>query len=224
MKKGIFITATGTDVGKTYISALILKHLLALGLNVGYYKPALSGAVRVGDKLVPGDCKFVLDFAGVSLGPQKCLSYMFEEPVSPHLASQLEGVPIELPKILSDFKDISSKYDYMIVEGAGGIVCPFNLGENKLMIADVIKALGLDIIVVASASLGTINSTVLTIDYARSQNINVRGVILNNYDEKDLMQRDNLLQIENLTGVKVIATVKNGQTDLSISPDIFKEI
>lgn len=82
----------------------------------------------------------------------------------------------------------------------------------------------MDILVVASASLGTINSTVLTIEYAKQQGINVKGIILNNYDENDFMQKDNKIQVENLTGVKVVATVKQGATTINDLSDLFKEV
>lgn len=207
MTKGIFITATGTDVGKTYVSALIVKAMREAGINCGYYKPALSGDVY------PNDCEYVLKTAGINKDANNYVSYKFKPAVSPHLASQIENNPIKLEKIISDFNRIKSEYDYVLVEGAGGIVCPF--GKN-LLLPDVIKALGLDIIIVASASLGTINSTVLTVEYAKNHGINVKGIILNNYDEKDLMQTDNKKMVEKLTGIKVIATVKSGDTDICI--------
>lgn len=65
MAKGIFITATGTDVGKTYISALIVKKMREAGLNCGYYKPALSGAEEVNGKIIPGDCNYVFKESGI---------------------------------------------------------------------------------------------------------------------------------------------------------------
>jgi len=224
MTKGIFITATGTDVGKTYISALILKKILKLGINAGYYKPALSGAVRVNGELVPGDCDYVLKTAGLNKNPKDFVSYIFEQAVSPHLAAKINNIPIKLSKIQEDFKKLTEKYDYILVEGAGGLVCPFNLCNEKLLLPDVIKALGLDIIIVASADLGTLNSISLTVDYAKNHGINICGIILNNYDENNYMQRDNLIQAENLTGIPVIAAVKHGQKEIEISPEIFKEI
>lgn len=208
MANGIFITATGTDVGKTYISALIVKKLRELGVNCGYYKPALSGDVY------PNDCEYVLQTANLETNPKDHVSYAFKPAVSPHLAAEITNNPIKLEKIVSDFKRIKSDYDYVIAEGAGGIACPF--GEN-LLIPDIIKALELDIIIVASASLGTINSTVLTVEYAKNRGINVRGIILNNYDETNFMQTDNKKMIEKLTGIKVVATVKNGDTEIDLS-------
>lgn len=224
MTKAIFITATGTDVGKTYISALIVKKLRELGYNCGYFKPALSGAEIINGELIPGDCKFVIDTAGIDAKPIDCVSFVYKTAVSPHLASQIENNPIKLEKIKNDFDRIKSQYDYIVVEGAGGIVCPFNLGKQKLMLPDVIKALGLDILVVASGELGTINSTVLTTEYAKNKGINVKGIIINNYNENDFMQKDNKIQVENLTGIKVVATVQKNEKNIADLSMLFKEV
>lgn len=224
MTKAIFVTATGTDVGKTYISALIVKKIRELGYNCGYFKPALSGAIEKDGKLIPGDCDFVLKTAGINSVPLNYVSYVFKTAVSPHLAAEIENNPIKIEKIKSDYEEIKKEFDYLVVEGAGGIICPFNLKEQKLLLPDVIKELGLDILVVASASLGTINSTVLTVEYAKQQGINVKGIILNNYDENDFMQKDNKIQVENLTGVKVVATVKKDDTSISDLSGLFKEV
>lgn len=224
MTKAVFITATGTDVGKTYISALIVKKMRELGYNCGYFKPALSGAEIIEGKIIPGDCNYVLKQAGIETSPENYVSYVFKTAVSPHLASEIENNPIKIEKIKSNFARIKKEFDYIVVEGAGGIVCPFNLGKEKLMLPDVIKTLGLDIVIVASASLGTINSTVLTAEYAKNNGIKVRGIILNNYDENDLMQKDNKIQVEALTGIKVIAAVKKDEKDIEDLSNIFNEV
>lgn len=215
MTKGIFITATGTDIGKTYISALIVKKLREIGLNCGYYKPALSG------DSYPNDCEYVLKVAGIKNPAKDYVSYIFKPAVSPHLASQIENNPIQLEKIQSDYNRIKSEYDYLLVEGAGGIVCPF--GEN-LLLPDIIKALKLNIIIVASATLGTINSCVLTAEYAQNHGININGIILNNYDETDFMQVDNKNMVEKLTGIPVIATIKKNSKEISDISKYFMEI
>ena len=158
-KSAIFVTATGTDVGKTYVSGLLVKYLRDNNINCGYYKPALSGAIRQSDgSLLPGDCDFVVKTAGLDERPGDCLSYCFEEAVSPHLAAIRQGVRIEKEKIQRDFQKKFQKYDYMVVEGAGGITCPFNMNEEILPLPDVIKALDFDILIVADGGLGTINS------------------------------------------------------------------
>lgn len=209
MTKGIFITATGTDVGKTYICALIVKKMRNSGYNCGYYKPALSGAQETG----LNDCEYVLKTAGINSDAKNFVSYLFQPSVSPHLASKIEGNPIKLEKIIEDYNKIKKEYDYLIVEGAGGIICPF--GEN-LILPDIIKALNLDIIIVSSSGLGSINSAVLTAEYAKQAGIRVLGIILNNYDENDFMHKDNKIMIEKLTGIKVIATVSHNAQDINL--------
>ena len=217
MSKNIFVTATGTDVGKTFVSALIVKKMRELNLSCGYYKPVLSGAEILDGHLFAGDCEYVKKIAKLDGRAIDFSSYIFKPALSPHLASQIENNPIKLDKIKIYFKEKSKLYDYTVVEGAGGIVCPMDLSkEEPFLIKDIIKGLGLDIIVVSSAELGSINSAVLTIEYAKKYEINVRGIILNRYDENNNMQVDNKLQIERLTGVPVIACVKTDDKDLLI--------
>lgn len=228
MTKGVFITATGTDVGKTFISALIVKKMRDLGFNCGYYKPALSGAELKNGKLIPGDCEFVLKTAGINADPSDFASYIFKTAVSPHLAAEIEGVSIKKDKIQKDFQDKKAEYNYLVVEGAGGIICPFNLKDEQIILPDVIKLLGLDVVIVSGAELGSINNAVLTVEYIKNCGINIKGIILNKYNENDFMQRDNKEQIERLTGVKVIAEVKENENDINIEKEeilsIFKEI
>lgn len=216
--KSIFVTATGTDIGKTYISALLVKKLRESGFNCGYYKPALSGAIKQPDgSLLPGDCDFVVKTSGLNIQPIDCVTYCFEEAVSPHLAAERLGVKIEKSKIKSEFEQRKKNYDYLVVEGAGGITCPFNMKEEILLLPDIIKALGLNVVIVADGGLGTINSVLLTVEYAKQQGINIKGLILNNFKEDNFMHLDNKKQIERLTGINVIATVKKGDDDLNIS-------
>ena len=85
MTKGIFVTATGTDVGKTFVSGLLVKKVRECGLNCGYYKPALSGAEVINGELIPGDCAYVVQKAELQGKPQDYASYIFKTAVSPHL-------------------------------------------------------------------------------------------------------------------------------------------
>ena len=229
MTRGIFVTAIGTDVGKTYVSALLVKKMRDLGYNCGYFKPALSGAEEINGEIIPWDCAYVLKTAGINKKPQDVASYIFKTAVSPHLAAEIEGVTIQENKIKKDFEVLKQEFDYIIVEGAGGIICPFNLDKNnQLLLSDVIKSLDLDVIVVATAKLGSINATVLTTEYIKSQGINVRGIILNNYNPNDFMEVDNKNQIEYLSGINVITEVSINEKDLNITEEkllsIFKEI
>lgn len=216
MSKGIFITATGTDIGKTYVTGLIVKLLRQNGLHAGYYKPALSGAERVAGKLVPGDCKSVADRAELAVPPENLVSYIYETAVSPHLASQLEKKPIDPNVILADFTKAKQQYDYLTVEGCGGLVCPLRLDEQRILLTDIIKLLQLDILVIASAGLGTINDVFLTTEYAKRQRIAVKGIILNHYDNNNFLHKDNKKSIELLTGLPVIACVASDAADIRV--------
>lgn len=227
MSRALFVTATGTDVGKTYVTALIVKRLREAGINAGYYKAALSGAEERGGKLVPGDADFVTRTSSMTEPPESLVSYVYKNPLSPHLAAQIEGNPPELDTIKRDFARALKKYDYLCVEGCGGIVCPIRWDERKIMLEDIIKACGLAVVIVAPSGLGSINSAVLTVEHARAAGIEVRGIIMNGYDETQLMHRDNKYMIEVLTGVRVTACVKRDDTALDVSVEelcgLFKE-
>ena len=224
MSKNIFITATGTDIGKTYISALIIKKMREKGLNCGYFKPVLSGVKELAGHLVDSDANYVVQMADIPTMADECVSYWWKEAVSPHLAAKRMNKKIDINKIKYDFAQISKKYDYLLVEGAGGITCPLIIEKDeKYLLKDLIWELGLSTIIVADAGLGTINSTLLTVEYARANGIEVEGIILNNYDSNNFMHWDNLEQVETLCGVNVVATVSRGASDIMLLEGLFKE-
>ena len=223
MSKNIFITATGTDVGKTYVSALILKKMREEGFNAGYFKPVLSGVVEKEGKLIESDCNFVVSTAKIPTKADDCVAYWWKEAVSPHLASVRAGEIINTEKIKKAFEEKQNEYDYLLVEGAGGITCPLRLQNGeKYLLKDLIKDLGVNIIIVADGGLGTINSILLTVEYARQNNINIEGIILNNFNPNSFMHQDNLKQVEYLTGIKVIATVEKNQRNIKLLEEYFK--
>lgn len=224
MAKKIFITATGTDIGKTYISALIVKKMREAGYNCGYYKPVLSGVYELGGKLVQSDPNYVIEVANIPTTADDCVSYWWKEAVSPHLAAKRSNQKIDIDKIKYDFSRINKKYDYLLIEGAGGITCPLVINkEEKYLLKDLIWELGLSIIIVADAGLGTINSTLLTVEYARTNGIEIEGIILNNYDSDNFMHWDNLEQVETLTGVNVLATVSKNSNNIILLEGLFKD-
>lgn len=212
MGKSIFVTGTDTDIGKTYVSALLVKKLKA-----DYYKPVLSGAEWIDSKLVAMDAKYVLDESGVGGHPNKKVSYLFEEATSPHLSSRRIGLPIKMGKIMTDFKKAKEDSDFLIVEGAGGIICP--LREGDMMLVDVIKKMDLPIIIVCHSRIGAINHVMLTVEYAKMCDIKIAGVIMNFFESKDLICEDNLKMIEKLSGISVIDTVAKDQKELNISAE-----
>jgi dethiobiotin synthase len=165
---GIFITGTDTGVGKTVVSAGLLK-LLHGTRKVVYWKPIQTGTI-IGD-----DTKTVKAYTEL---PPECFlepTYKFAEPVSPYHAATKWGKKIELDLLLSKFSDAKKNGLFVIVEGAGGIMVPY--GENLMQI-DLIKKLGIPILIVAEDRVGTINHTVLTVNAARKENIPILGVVL----------------------------------------------
>lgn len=207
MAKAIFITATGTDIGKTYVSGLIAKHMKDKGLNIGYYKAALSGSNDIKDS----DAWYVKQQADLLDSYDEMVSYTYKHAYSPHLAAQIEGNPPDIKIIKNAYKDISKKHDYMIVEGSGGIICPIRYDNNqKIFLEDIIKELNIPSIIIADAGLGTINSTVLTIEYMRSKNLKINGVILNRFEMANKMHEDNQKMVEEMTGIKIIGVVIDG--------------
>ena len=223
MSKGIFITATGTDIGKTFVTGLIVKKLRDAGLNAGYYKAALSGAELQPDGTwLPGDAAYVAKISGMTEKPEELVSYIYKTAVSPHLAALREGNPVELDKVKADFAAAQAKYDYVTMEGSGGIICPIRWDEQHLLLEDVIKATNLGTLVISNAALGSINACVLTVFYLQHTGIPVRGIILNNYAGQDFMQADNKIMMEAITGVPVIAQVKPNDTELDIDVEVLK--
>ena len=213
--KGLYILGTGTDVGKTYITALWLKRLREAGHDVAYYKAAVSGAPSITES----DAGYVKEVAGLSQADDTLLSYVFDEAVSPHLAARHEGKIIDRTVVNKNFCHVARAHAYTTVEGSGGIICPLHVTDTELyMLEDVVKDLNLPTIVVATAALGTINSTVLTIHYLQSKGIHVKGIIVNHYTGNP-MEKDNCVMIERLTGIPVLDRVGPGQTSLHMDEE-----
>lgn len=220
MSKGLFISATGTDVGKTYVTALLVKKMRQSGLNVGYYKGALSGA----DCIQNSDAGFVNRVAQIGQNENTLLSYLYKNAVSPHLAAKLEGNPVEKSTIIRDYEKVKEMYDYVTVEGSGGIVCPIRYDNKaKYFLEDIIKWLKLPVLLVADAGLGTINSVVLTKEYMENHGLKLQGIILNNYTGT-IMQKDNIKMIEEMTGAKVLAKVAPNDMDIDIDIKVLRNL
>lgn len=223
MAKKLFVTATGTDVGKTYVSALIVKKMRAEGFNCGYFKPVMSGVILKNGRLEESDCNYVVNTAKIPSLAEDCVSYYWQEAVSPHLASQRSGTKVDINKIKSDLKKLEKKFDYILIEGAGGITCPIKLDDEEYLLKDLILELGADIVIVADGGLGTINGTLLTYKYALNNGIKTAGIILNNYDPKNFMHIDNRKQIERLCNTAVTASVLKDGKDIELIEHLFKE-
>lgn len=209
MAKGVFVVGTDTDVGKTIVTAGLMHVLRSNGYNATYFKAALSGAIEADNELIPGDTKLVSEVSNLEEAYENITPYVYRTPISPHLAAKLENNPMDLDIVREKYAYLKEKYDFIIAEGSGGIVCPLIDDERGLYIlGDLIKDLDMSVIIVARAGLGTINHSVLTVKYIETLGIKIRGIIINNYKE-DFLCDDNIEMIEKLTKVPIIGKLKN---------------
>ena len=219
MGKALFVTGTGTDIGKTYVTGLIVKCLRDAGRSAGYYKAALSGAEVAADgTLLPGDALHVARVAGLDAA-DVTVSYVYRDAVSPHLAAQIEHRPMDFAKVAEDYRRAKERTDYLTVEGSGGIICPLRWDDDEhVVLDDLAVRLGLAALVVADAGLGTINAAVLTAEHLHARGIPLRGFIFNNW-QGSLMQEDNVRMVEEITGAHVLARVPHGAAELPMGAD-----
>ena len=224
MSKAVFITGTGTDMGKTYLSGLIVKKLAQAGKNPAYYKAAMSGNDRRADgSLIPGDALFVKEMSGISQSLDDMCPYVYENAWSPHLASRVEDNPVDLDVVRRGFLKAANDYEYITMEGSGGILCPLCFDERKIQLEDVIREFELSSILVADAGLGTINSVVLTAEYMKAHSLPIKGIIFNHYHPGNIMEEDNIAMCQYMTGLPVIAKVQDNAKDLDIDADVLAE-
>lgn len=225
MSKNIFVTGTGTEIGKTYVAGLLVKKLHEAGEKSAYYKAAMSGNDKDADgNLIPGDAKFVKELGGIDQDLNEMCPYIYERAYSPHLAAQIEGNPVNLDYVVEKLRDLEKKYDYITLEGSGGILCPLRFDDEEIYLEDFVKKAKLSSIIVADAGLGTINNLVLTAFYMKEKGMKVKGIIFNNFIPGDVMQEDNVKMCQHMSGLKALACVKKGDKDLDIDIEKLKEI
>jgi len=183
MMKTLFITGTDTGVGKTTIAASLSAFLsLRENLNVGVMKPFESGTSKRNKDLLPWDAICLREASGSSDDLDDINPYMFEAPLAPEVAANLEHIQIDLDIVDIIYKKITEKHDIVIVEGAGGVLVPI---KKDFFYADLIERWNVPTIIISRIGLGTINHTLLTCSYLQSRGAKIIGVILNNNDGSD---------------------------------------
>lgn len=201
MNRGIFITGTDTGVGKTVVAATLARLLKMRGVNVGVMKPVTSGCREENGSLVSEDAQLLCQAAGVTCSADVA-PYLLREPVAPAEAAKQDGVRIDFTRIREAYDRLAASHDYMIVEGAGGLMVPLAGG---MLVADLVRQLELPLLVVARPNLGTINHTVLTCFAAGQMELKVAGVIINNYPlAPGLAERSAPHHIGSLCGAPVL--------------------
>jgi dethiobiotin synthetase len=162
--RGIFITGTDTDVGKTWVAAGLTAALRPQGVKAVYFKPVQSGCPEEGGRLVPTDAKFARTLAGLTEPLEVLSPIALRLPLAPGVAAAQAGVVVDLERIAASLRDLAERSEFFVVEGAGGLYVP--LVGLDFLVLDLIRWLGLPLAVVAKSGLGTINHTVLTVKAA----------------------------------------------------------
>lgn len=198
-----FITGIDTDIGKTFVTKSLALCSEFLGFKTGVFKPLQSGAIHSVDGLLAPDLEEIKKYSKTV--KTKC-SYLLEGEVSPALAARLAGVKIDIKKIKSDFIEFSKDNDITFVEGAGGILAP---ATDDMLCADLIKYLNIPVIIVTVPFLGRLNHTLLTVHYAKTNNIPLKGIIVNRMPAKtDNLATNNFIKELNMyTDIPVIGSI-----------------
>jgi dethiobiotin synthetase len=186
--RGFFITGTDTGVGKTIITAALIKAAKFFGLSACGMKPIETGCLKSKFKvkssklkvkeevLIPSDGMFLRKIAGMNDPIDLVTPIRFQNPLAPFPASEIDGIPVDIDKIKTAYSELSKKYDAIFVEGIGGLLVPI---KKDYSVLDLARDFGLPIIIVSRPGLGTINHTMLTVNYAIKEGLPVAGIIIN---------------------------------------------
>ncbi len=200
MEKGIFVTGSGTGVGKTVIAGAIAATIKAHGLDVGVMKPVASGAKEIDGKLVSEDAVYLKKIIESDDDDDLVVPVRLKPPIAPTMAASQTGVPVDIDKVWRAYEELTKKHDFLVVEGIGGLMVPIN---DTLFVADLASKMDLPLVIVSSDYLGTINHTLLTVEYARSRNIDIKGIVIN------MLKGDSgfVREIEKFSSAPVLCTV-----------------
>lgn len=226
MGKGLLILGTDNGVGKSYVSTLIFKKLLKLGLNVGYYKPIVLGSTTLNDNIPYADeVENIYGNADIKVNGNDFASYVYSSEFAPYISSAIEQNPIDINKIKEDFYQISTMFDYLIVEGLDNICLPIsNDTGNKIFPVDLIREFNLSSIVVTDTRESCVSDTCLQTHFLLSHDIDVRGIIMNRFDKEKFSDIDSKELIEDILGGGVLACVSVNESNLNILVNKLKDL
>ena len=217
----IFITGTGSNVGKTFIAAGIAATMQSLGYSTCVYKPVQTGVPKKNGFAQSRDLIFVKN---IDPYIKVHSTYLLKEQAPPVIAAEAENILIDKNVIKKDYGLISKDQDCMVAEGTGGIMTPL---APDFLISDMIKFLDVPTVIIVKPEAGMINQALLTINHAVLKGIKVRGVIINNYSENanniELKSAPRL--IEEYSDAKILGIVKSFKNPNKVSPsELITEI
>ncbi|HVY96816.1 MAG TPA: dethiobiotin synthase [Solirubrobacterales bacterium] len=207
--RGVFVTGTGTEVGKTVVAAAIARTEAAAGRRVAVFKPAVTGLEDPGET----DHALLRRAAGSSQSDAEIAPYRYQPPVSPHLGAELAGEEIDPERLRAAVRAAAASVDFLVCEGVGGLLVPLasrvcrgmrDKPDTSYLVRDLASDLGYPLVVAASPGLGTISHTLLTLEAARSAGLEVAMVVLTPWPEEPSdIERSNRETIAGLGDVRV---------------------
>lgn len=206
--RGLFVSGTDTNVGKTHVTCALARALRRAGVDVGVMKPIETGVPAEG----PLDARALCAAAGVEDPLELVGPVRYSLPASPEAAARAEGRPVELDVIRTAYAELARRHAFMLVEGAGGLLVPID-GETD--VADLVRALELPLLLVARANLGTVNHTRLSLEAAERRGLEVLGVVLSHATaELPEGDRRNLEGLRTRLGDRLLAEVAHDPTNV----------
>lgn len=206
--RGVFVTGSGTGVGKTVVAAGLLRAFIDSGVSALPFKPVQTGCPRIDGGLSAPDLEFSLKVA--DLAPDEPLKdlmcpFRYSPACSPHLAGRMTGAYPDVETIIGKMDRLSGSCDFLIAEGAGGVLVPLNDSENML---DLMLELSWPVVLVVRGDLGTINHSLLSLTVLRNAGLQIAAVVVNHLTEDiSMVTRDNPKAIAQFGCVSRIATI-----------------
>jgi dethiobiotin synthetase len=196
---GVFVTGTGTEVGKTVVAAVVARTLAAEGRRVAVFKPAVTGLEEEGET----DHALLRRASGSEQSDEEIAPYRFDPPASPHLAAALADEAIDPQRLRDSAQAAAAGADAIVCEGVGGLLVPLS---PDYLVRDLAADLGYPLVIVASPGLGTINHTLLTVEAARSSDLEVAAIVLNPWPQEPTeIEASNRMTIAGLSKVPVLS-------------------
>ncbi|TCP26001.1 dethiobiotin synthetase [Scopulibacillus darangshiensis] len=208
MGKAIFISGTGTDIGKTIASTFLKLAYEEMGYRTVVFKPLQTGLTVEGGKSFYPDIHWY--HTELEQSEQDTGLYCMAPAASPHLAAKLTHTTIEPIKIRGKIAELCGKYDVVLVEGAGGLAVPIQeTWDSFYMTKDLIKECQMPVILVSPSGLGAIHDLVVTVQYAESHQLDIGGIIMNHFDQSDSIHHDNFITLKRLHQHPVLTVIPN---------------
>ena len=222
--RGVFVTGTDTEVGKTVAAGAIAHQLRKTGNTVGVFKPIATGCQPRREGLVSSDVEFLAHCSDTISPLEQINPVRYREPLAPIVAAERAQIEIDWDSVQLAYRNIIQQHDLVVVEGIGGAMVPI---QKDYLVLDLMVDLALPVLIVARSGLGTINHTLLTLEACRKRKLKVLGIVINRYhpDSSDVAEETNPRVIAAAGKVPVVAILPDDkETDLQsgrLGPDVI---